>query len=368
MLKKISNGCVHIVQRYLPDPFIFCIILTIVVFIAAIPAAGATPLQVVGFWGTSIWSLLAFSMQMALVLVLGTAMATAPPVKRLLDKIAGVAKTPFSAIVLVTVVGTVASWLNWGFGLVVGALLAKSIAKKVKGVDYRLLIASAYSGFVVWHAGLSGSIPLTITEVTEAVTAATGGALTESIGMDRTVLSPWNLIACLIILILMPLLNAKMHPAANEVVTVDPKLLVEEEVTVRKASTPAEKLEDCKPLSWLVVIIGVVYLVQYFAAAGNPLNAVFSESAFQKTHHVNIRASDLPFYIISENNLPIDDLVIAPQQAEIKQFVPPSHIIHIIGGIPAVVHMPTVSRFICKTTVNNTLYDMMIAQRQRQLL
>lgn len=109
MLKKISNGCVHIVQRYLPDPFIFCILLTIVVFIAAIPAAGATPLQVVGFWGTSIWSLLAFSMQMALVLVLGTAMATAPPVKRLLDKIAGVAKTPFSAIVLVTVVGTVAS-------------------------------------------------------------------------------------------------------------------------------------------------------------------------------------------------------------------------------------------------------------------
>ena len=274
MLKKISNGCVHIVQRYLPDPFIFCIILTIVVFIAAIPAAGATPLQVVGFWGTSIWSLLAFSMQMALVLVLGTAMATAPPVKRLLDKIAGVAKTPFSAIVLVTVVGTVASWLNWGFGLVVGALLAKAIAKKVKGVDYRLLIASAYSGFVVWHAGLSGSIPLTITEVTEAVTAATGGALTESIGMDRTVLSPWNLIACLIILILMPLLNAKMHPAADEVVTVDPKLLVEEEVTVRKASTPAEKLEDCKPLSWLVVIIGVVYLVQYFAAAGNPLNAL----------------------------------------------------------------------------------------------
>ena len=274
MLKKISNGCVHIVQRYLPDPFIFCILLTIVVFIAAIPAAGATPLQVVGFWGKSIWSLLAFSMQMALVLVLGTAMATAPPVKRLLDKIAGVAKTPFSAIVLVTVVGTVASWLNWGFGLVVGALLAKAIAKKVKGVDYRLLIASAYSGFVVWHAGLSGSIPLTITEVTEAVTAATGGALTESIGMDRTVLSPWNLIACLVILILMPLLNAKMHPSADEVVTVDPKLLVEEEVTVRKASTPAEKLEDCKPLSWIVVIIGVVYLVQYFAAAGNPLNAL----------------------------------------------------------------------------------------------
>ena len=98
------------------------------------------------------------------------------------------------------------------------------------------------------------------------------------------------------------------------------------------------------------------------------MNAVFSESAFQKTHHVNIRASNLPFYIISENNLPIDDSIIAPQQTEIKQLIAASDIIGIVGRIPAVVHMPTVSRFICKTTVNNTLYDMMIAQRQRQLL
>ena len=98
------------------------------------------------------------------------------------------------------------------------------------------------------------------------------------------------------------------------------------------------------------------------------MNAVFSESAFQKTHHVNIRASDLPFYIISENNLPVHHPRISPQQTEIKQLIAASDIIDIVGRIPAVVHMPTVSRFICKTTVNNTLYDMMIAQRQRQLL
>ncbi len=122
MLKKISNGCVHIVQRYLPDPFIFCIILTIVVFIAAIPAAGATPLQVVGFWGhehlESVSILNADGSRTRTWYSYGYCTSC----QRLLDKIAGVAKTPFSAIVLVTVVGTVASWLNWGFGLVVGAL------------------------------------------------------------------------------------------------------------------------------------------------------------------------------------------------------------------------------------------------------
>jgi short-chain fatty acids transporter len=63
--------------------------------------------------------------------------------------------------VLVSLVSLAASWINWGFGLVVGALFAKEVARLIR-VDYRLLVASAYSGFVVWHGGLAGSIPLSI--------------------------------------------------------------------------------------------------------------------------------------------------------------------------------------------------------------
>jgi short-chain fatty acids transporter len=274
MLKKISDASVKIVQNVLPDPFIFCIVLTIVVFIAAMPATGAGPLTIIGYWGAGVWNLLAFSMQMALVLVLGTAMATAPAVKKLLDNIAATAKTPAKAIVIVTVVGTIASWLNWGFGLVVGALLAKSLAKQVKGVDYRLLIASAYSGFVVWHAGISGSIPLQIVTATESLTAQTDGVITEGIGLGSTVFTPWNLLICLVILILMPIVNSKMHPDPKDVIAVDPKLLVEEEEQTRTATTIAEKLEDSRILSLFVVVIGVIYLVQYFVASGNILNSL----------------------------------------------------------------------------------------------
>ena len=43
MFRKFTNGCVHLVNRFLPDPFIFCISLTVVVFSAAIPATGALP-------------------------------------------------------------------------------------------------------------------------------------------------------------------------------------------------------------------------------------------------------------------------------------------------------------------------------------
>ena len=88
MFKKFTNGCVKLVQRFLPDAFVFCIILTIVVFIAAMPVAGMNPIEVANAWGSGVWGLLAFSMQMALVLVLGSALANAPAIKRIIVKLA----------------------------------------------------------------------------------------------------------------------------------------------------------------------------------------------------------------------------------------------------------------------------------------
>lgn len=279
MLKKISNGCVHIVQRYLPDPFIFCIILTIVVFIAAIPAAGATPLQVVGFWGTSIWSLLAFSMQMALVLVLGSALANAPAIKKLIVKLAGVPKKPVGAVAFVTVISAICCFINWGFGLIIGALLAKEVAKKIKGLDYRLIIAAAYSGFVIWHAGISGSIPLGMTALNaDGVVDNTAGAVTEIVPTSQTIFSAWNLIMVLAVVVVVAFVNAKMHPDPKDVVSIDPKLLEDApdntEVKARKDQTPAEKLENSMVLSYIVVVIGAIYLIYYFVNAGSILNAL----------------------------------------------------------------------------------------------
>ena len=274
MFKKITNASVKLVNNFLPDAFIFCIVLTIVVFIFAMPAAHATPLQVIGFWGNNVWSLLAFSMQMALVVVTGSAMAAAPAVKKILSAIAGIPKTPASAIIITTFVSCICMWVNWGFGLVAGALLAKEIARKVQGVDYRLLMASAYSSIVIWHAGISGSIPLQIASVNETVTQQTAGVITESIPLSQTILAPWNLCMCAFIAIVMPFINAKMHPAPEDTITVDPKLLVEEPETVYNPKTIAEKLECSRILAWFVVVIGVIYLVQYFASSGSILNSL----------------------------------------------------------------------------------------------
>lgn len=281
MLKKITNGCVHLVNRWLPDPLIFCIVLTVIVFLGALPATGASVITMVDAWGNGIWGLLPFTMQMALVLVLGSAFANAKSVRKVVSRIAGIAKNPGQGILVVTFFSLIACWLNWGFGLIVGAILAKEIARQVKGIDYRLLIASAYSGFVIWHAGFSGSIPLALaTPGKEALVKATGGAVTDVISTSATIFAPWNLAMIGVIVICLPFINKKMHPSPDEVISVDPALLIEEEYPEITPTTPAEKIEHSVVCSAIIAIVGVVYLVRYFMLNGfsislNIVNMIF---------------------------------------------------------------------------------------------
>ena len=274
MFKKFTNGCVNVINRWLPDPFLFAIILSIVVFVFAMLGTGQGPVSMIQSWGNAsgFWSLLAFAMQMALVLVLGSAMASAPVFKRFLARIAAVAKNKRSAIVLTTFVSVICCWLNWGFGLIAGALLAKEMAKRIRDVDYRLLIASAYSGFVIWHAGLSGSIPLTISG------GYTIGEETYQAGMNQTVFHPMNLIMCGLILFLMPFVNYAMHPDEEHTITVDPALLENDVDRVYEIKTPADRIEHSKILWLIIVVAGFFWIIQYFMgvvkAGGSVANAL----------------------------------------------------------------------------------------------
>ena len=228
MFQKIIRFCVKLVQKYLPEPFIFAVVLTMLAFVIAMPVCRQTPLEVVEHWGDGVWSLLAFAMQMALVLVTGSALAAAPVVKKGISALAGLPKTPAGAIAMVTGISALACWLNWGFGLIVGVIFAKEIAKKLRGVDYRLLLASAYSGFVVWHAGLSGSIPLTMATSTSNLEKVTQGALTQPVPISQTILAPQNLIMVAVVMVAIVVVNALMYPKGNQVIAIEPSLLFDE--------------------------------------------------------------------------------------------------------------------------------------------
>lgn len=266
MLRALSRPAVVLMDRYLPDAFIFVLLLTIIAVASAMLFEGAGPMAVVQMWGDGFWGLLSFSMQMLLILVTGYILASSPPVRKFLALLAGLANSPGSAIVLVSVVSLVASWVNWGFGLVVGALFARELARQIR-VDYRLLIAAAYSGFVIWHGGLAGSIPLTI---------ATPGHFTEAqigvIGTGDTIFSAFNLIIVAVLFVVIPLVNWLMLPREDESVYVTREQLGEELDTTFEPTRPAEHLENSRLLMWLVGFAGLVFLAHYFFVRGAGLN------------------------------------------------------------------------------------------------
>lgn len=275
MFRKIVNACVKIVQKYLPEPFIFALLLTFVAFVVAMPVCRQTPMEVLDNWGSGVWSLLAFSMQMALVLVCGSALADAPIVRKGLEGLSSLPKRPVSAIALVSFVSALACWINWGFGLIIGVVFAKSIARKLKGVDYRLLIASAYSGFVVWHGGISGSVPLSLATPGPALESATMGVVTEPIPISSTIFAWPNLLISALCIIALVIVNSLMHPKGKDVVEVDPRLLEEPEQPAVKLTTPAEKLEHSMIISIIIAAMGLCYFVVNLTQGGSlDLNSV----------------------------------------------------------------------------------------------
>ena len=267
---KIINGCVGFMQKYLPEPFIFAIILTFVAIAVAIPVCHQSITEVISNWGGGVWNLLGFSMQMALVLVTGATLAAAPTIKKGINKLASLPKTPAGAIALVTGISAVACWLNWGFGLIVGAIFAKEIAKKLKGVDYRLLIASAYSGFVVWHADISGSIPLKMASDVDELVKDTNGVITSVIPIGNTILDWHNVVMAALVTIALVAINSAMHPKGENVVVIDPAVLNDDDsvgtnqhspANHSPVSTPAMKLENSRILSGILALLGFAFLV-----------------------------------------------------------------------------------------------------------
>lgn len=269
-MSKITAFFTELMRRYLPDPFVFAILLTLLTMVLAVLVEGRAPVDTAMDWGKGFWSLLAFTTQMAVILAMGYVLATAPLIDRLLNRIVDQVHRPRTAIIVATLVGCVGSYLNWGFGLVIGGIVAKKLAYRVKGVHYPLIIASAYSGFTMYGLGLSATIPVLVSTKGHAFESKMG-----LIPLSETIFSWPILITSLLVLITLPLLNAAMHPKAGETVTeIDPNL--DQDAKTGGASavlgdedTIASRLNRSRTLSYLIGGLGMFYVGQHFVKGGS---------------------------------------------------------------------------------------------------
>jgi short-chain fatty acids transporter len=270
MLRQLTRWCVRYAERYIPNPYLYAVVLTFITVAAALIWTASGPGQVIDAWYKGIWDILAFALQMALVLVTGVTLAAAPLVKKLLRRLAAVPAGQTGAAITVFLAAALGSWLNWGFGLVVGALVAREIAKRLEDVDFSFLVAAAYMGFMVWASGLSSSIAL--------ATATPGSALNivekvtgQVAGFDQTIFTAYNLVPVVLLLILIPLALRFMGPHVREMKRVDRTALIaqnEEGTPPARPRTFATRLEDAWALSLLLVLMGAYYEVHTIRQKG----------------------------------------------------------------------------------------------------
>lgn len=271
--RSFVSGSVYVFENIMPDPFVLAIGLTFLVVIAALALApNGSPTVVVSSWYAGVFGILGFAFQMILILVTGHALAHAPVVQRGLRALVSGVKTPNQAVVVTFLVAATASWLNWGFGLVVGAVLAREVARKVR-LDFGWLVAAAYSGWVIWASGPSSSIALsqaTHGNALNVVEKITGKLLPFS----ETIFTTFNIVPTIVVVVLMPVAFILLRPRDDEVQAFVPSN--DDVPAPRPAGASAslsQRMNCSRAGSLFLVALGIAYLYVAWSAKGVSLDA-----------------------------------------------------------------------------------------------
>ncbi len=274
MIERMGASLSRWAQKYMPDPMIFAILLTILTYVLGLIFTDSGPFKMILNWYKGFWTLLTFGMQMCIILVTGYALATTSIIQKFLKKLAGIPKSTAGAAALVSFIACVAGLINWGLGLIVGAIFALEVARQGyfnnRKFHYPLIVAAGYSGLAVWHMGLSGSAPLLVATEKHFLAKEIG-----IIPVSETLGSGLNIVLILIMLIVIPLVyffmapkdESKIKPIQEELCKVG-----EESETPREEWTFADKLENSVLLSMIIGLGGLIYIVYYFATKGFKLN------------------------------------------------------------------------------------------------
>jgi short-chain fatty acids transporter len=241
MLARLGAVFSRWAERWVPDPFVLALVLTLVTLAGGFALSGSVGEVLQGWYGGfSSTPLLAFALQMCLVLVTGQALASSPPVQRLVRAVARWPKRTPAAAGLVAFIACTTGLIQWGLGAVVAAFVVREIAQSAaedgRPMDIPLLGAAAYTGLAVWHGGLSGSAPLKAAESAQFTQGAS-----QAVAVSETLFSPLNLLVSGGLLVLLPLMCVALAP---------------KDTTVPDMPTKVSSKSRVEKRSFLAVLVG----------------------------------------------------------------------------------------------------------------
>jgi short-chain fatty acids transporter len=271
-IQRISEKALYVTRRYMPAPYLFALILTLIAAALALTVTRTPPLKLVGYWYAGLWEILVFTAQMVLMLMCGHALVDAPVVKRALDRFSRLPKDGRQAGVIIFLASWTAALFNWGFCLVVAGVLVRETGKRLPNVSKAYLAAAGYTGFAVWASGLSSSIAL--------VSATAGSAMNiieqlahHTVSLRETLWTPYNIFGVVGMGVLMPLLFWRVYMPGRDGETATLNVLREANAASGQPTadavphdeesrrTPAQRIEESRwiTVSLLVMAAGYIY-------------------------------------------------------------------------------------------------------------
>ncbi len=280
-------------QRWIPDSWVVCMLLTVAAVLLAMFGAGASLNESVLAWGDGMWALLELGMQFSIAMIAAHACVSSRPVYRFLDWLAGLpdSNKPVQAIALIGAYALVTGYLNWALSVVASALFVPFVARRNPKADIRVIIAAAYLGIcTIWHGGLSGSAPLILATPGNPLLAPASGepVIDRVIPVTETLFIPFNLVFIAILGAVALAMVMLLHPRQN-VQTLTSEQIDRMMPTLpdeHAPETPAARMEASR--GWIVLAailigypLGYSMVTRGFGATWtiNAYNAVFLVAA-----------------------------------------------------------------------------------------
>jgi short-chain fatty acids transporter len=294
LLRDLGAALSRFTERWVPDSWVICMMLTTIAFALALLGAGVGAQQAVLAWGEGVWVLLTLAMQFTIAMVAAHACVSSPPVHRLLDRLASLPdpERPIQAIWLAASFSLVTAYLNWALCLVACALFVPFICRRNPQVDVRVLIAASYLGLgTVWHCGLSGSAPLILaTPGNPLLSPDSGAAVVDRLyPVTETLFDPFNLVYMFVVGAAGLLAAVALHPRRDRVcLTAEQveKILPQPPEPAPRPTTPAGRIEAFRGWTWLAALLLAYPLGYSIATRGfgtswtiNAYNAFFLVAA-----------------------------------------------------------------------------------------
>ena len=272
---NLSKPFVKLVENFYPDAFIFVIVLSVLTFLLAIFNTDSTVIETFEAWGTGLPKLFTFTAQICIIMITAHALAHTKPVESILSKLGSYPTSQIHAYALVTFISGLASLFAWSFGLIVGGIVSKFVAigcarKRIR-IHYPLLVASAYSGYVIWHMGYSSSAALFV--------SSAGHSLIDKIGVipvTNTIFSSFNITVAIFTLLIITIINPLMRPDNDsEIKEIDSNVFRfsdknEYSDVNNNIRSPAQIIENSRLISFFLAVsllffIGLVFYKKGFS-------------------------------------------------------------------------------------------------------